>query len=569
MMKGLLVTLALGCTWLLAPVSVGATSHYITWLPEGVNPVGSTKMENYDMPAFSEGLLLVSQEVEGTLLHGYLNWQGNYVIAPTYLQGRGFSEDLAAVQVMVSRKEADSRLGIEKEYDDPWEEEDVELVPRYGYVNRNGDFVIPPTYEDAYGFSEGYAAVQLPSGYWGFIDTTGTVVLEDGYTWAHDVKDGCAIVERNGEFGVVDMEGNVLLAFIFNSIGGGDLLYPVRVNKLYGLMDTQGNLVQTYLYDNMGYYQEELALAERNGKWGYVDNLGSLVIPTDADQAFHFQDGLAWVRHEGNCYYIDTHGRAVLEMGSLSEVTSFSDGYARGKSGHFYGFFDKTGTTRLDYIYRDAVPVSDGIGLVYDGTVWGLFFTQHRSSEWASSYVSQAETLDLIPTYLEGIDLSAPLHRTQFTSLVVHLFDLLFTMDSLSMTEQLDPQHLPSLIENPFEDTRDPFVRRAYYLGLGSGLSATEFGVYETITREQAATMMVTLYQKLTEATLTEQSAPNFEDHEEISDWAKQSVYYLAEKGILTGVGDNYFAPKDPISGESALIMALALCNEMNYIREL
>lgn len=566
-MKRLLMALALGCTLLTSPVF--ATNHPIIWLPEGVTPVGSTKMENYDMPQFSEGLLLVSAPVGDTILHGYLNWQGNYVIEPTYLHGRAFSEGLAPVQMMVSELDANANLGIfPSDFDTPYDDAPQDtLVPRYGYVNHQGVMVIAPSFEDAYSFSEGLAAVTLPSGEWVYIDMAGNIMLQDNYTWAHDFHDGCAIVEKNGSFGVIDATGNTLIDFLFNAIGGGDTLYPVRVNKLYGLMDTQGNLVQTYLYDNMGYYQEELALAEINGLWGYVDNVGNLVIPTNADQAFHFKNGLAWVRHQGQCYYIDTSGRTVLELSKLGEVTSFSNGYARGKSGHFYGFFDKTGTTMLDFIYRDAVPVSEGIGLVYDGTLWGLFYTQYRASSWAYPYIEQADAQQIIPTYLEGTDLSAPLNRTQFAALVVNLFDRLYTEDVIYFHDEMqDPQHLPSIIENPFEDTRDPYVRRAYVLNLSSGISPTEYGAYDTLTREQAATMIVTLYQTITDTVLEPQGAPDFNDHQDIADWAKNSVYILAEKGILTGVGDNYFAPKDPISGESALIMALALCNELGNL---
>ncbi|MBQ3077401.1 MAG: S-layer homology domain-containing protein [Clostridia bacterium] len=35
-----------------------------------------------------------------------------------------------------------------------------------------------------------------------------------------------------------------------------------------------------------------------------------------------------------------------------------------------------------------------------------------------------------------------------------------------------------------------------------------------------------------------------FADDQEISGWAKDSVYFMAANGIIAGVGDNTFAPK-------------------------
>lgn len=626
-MKTRLIGLLLGASMILGSGTsvLASTEHTIRWLDEDIVPVGNTKMESYYMPRFSEGLLAV--ESEGTGFCGFVNFFGDYIIEPTYLDVLPFSEGVAAVKTRVLLSEVEERLteitlwqeefleesqeGVEdlengEETDSQLEEaaaffqslsgssstflkkergefllardhekkesekslangrESDLWVERYGYIDYSGNWLIEPTFETAFGFSEGLAAVELTEGNWGFVNHYGRLVFGGEYDWVHDFQDGYAIVQENGLYGLVDETGSFVIDLQFNSMGGGDGIYPVRMEDLYGLMDTSGTLVQTYRYDDMGFFQEELALVEVDGTWGYVDNLGALVIPADADQAFHFQDGYAWVIHQGYCYFIDSSGNTRLEMPYLSQMTSFYNGYSRGKKGNYYGFFDKTGTTRLDYIYRDAVPPSEGIGLVYDGVQWGLFYTQHRSSEWAKNYVAQAAEMEVIPSTFEGIDLSAPMTRGLFASLVVHMYELLVDESKIALDVKNDPYYYPSLLENHYTDTRDLWVRRAFHLSLAFGVSSTEFGMYEVITREQAATMLVTLYQRITGETLEPQGAPPFEDHDDISFWSQNSVYVLAEKGILTGVGDNYFAPHEPISGETALVMALAMCYEMN-----
>lgn len=533
---------------LLFSVSLGASTvsaNHINWMEEGITPVGNTKMESYYMPHFSSEMLLVSQEIGGDLFYGYVNYTGNYSIAPTFSEAKPFSEGLAPAKGLNANGQE-----------------------RYGFINTMGNFVIQPTYLDAYGFSEGLAAVEITAGSWAYVDRSGTLAMSDRYSWAHDFHDGYAVVEQNGAYGLIDTKGEVVLDFAFNSIGQGDLLYPVREDRLYGLMDVSGTLVQSYQYDNMGMYQEELALVEQNGKWGYLDNTGAMVIEPSLDQAFHFVDGLAWVRNNNMSYYIDSSGRTQLTMYGMDEVTSFSQGYARGKQGHFYGFFDKTGATVVPFIYRDAVPVSGGVGLVYDGTNWGMFFPSHKASDWAGSYLDQAKKQQLFPASFEGVDLTAPVSRSQFAALVVTIYDMFIeelNSEYKVLAEGVDPFAVPSLVENPFTDTRDVYVRRAYDLKLTTGVSDTVYGVYDNLTREQAATMLLTLYKALRGEVLEPQGAPNFEDHSEISEWARDSVYILAEKGILTGVGDNFFAPQATLSGESALVMALAFCTELGY----
>ena len=44
-----------------------------------------------------------------------------------------------------------------------------------------------------------------------------------------------------------------------------------------------------------------------------------------------------------------------------------------------------------------------------------------------------------------------------------------------------------------------------------------------------------------------------FVDDDKISSWAKDSVYFMNANGIINGVGDNKFAPKNVTSAEEAV----------------
>ena len=72
----------------------------------------------------------------------------------------------------------------------------TETVPGLcGYIDRDGDWVIAANYENARPFSEGLAAVQIePLGSWGYIDPTGAVVIPLEWDGAEEFQGGLARV---------------------------------------------------------------------------------------------------------------------------------------------------------------------------------------------------------------------------------------------------------------------------------------------------------------------------------------------------------------------------------------
>ncbi len=69
----------------------------------------------------------------------------------------------------------------------------VSLNGRYGFLNGQGEWAIPPRFERANNFSEGRAAVML-DGKWGYIDLSGRMVIPAVYDQAYDFSEGLAAV---------------------------------------------------------------------------------------------------------------------------------------------------------------------------------------------------------------------------------------------------------------------------------------------------------------------------------------------------------------------------------------
>ena len=86
----------------------------------------------------------------------------------------------------------------------------------------------------------------------------------------------------------------------------------------------------------------------------------------------------------------------------------------------------------------------------------------------------------------------------------------------------------------------ESYIKTAMDNGIVTGISETEFGVGKNITRQDMAVIIA----RVKNMKNVENAEP-FADDADISDYAKEAVYAMKETGIITGVGDNRFAPKN------------------------
>ena len=125
------------------------------------------------------------------------------------------------------------------------------------------------------------------------------------------------------------------------------------------------------------------------------------------------------------------------------------------------------------------------------------------------------------------------------------------------MYEKISGKKAEAEKENPFKDTKDAEVLKAYKVGITQGTSATTFEPDALITREQMATMMTRALQKAGVDTMVDlNKVEKFADDSEMSSWAKDSVYFMSNKEIIKGVGENKFGVKGNATREQSLLIS-------------
>ena len=117
------------------------------------------------------------------------------------------------------------------------------------------------------------------------------------------------------------------------------------------------------------------------------------------------------------------------------------------------------------------------------------------------------------------------------------------------------------LIKPPFADTNNKHIGVLNALDIINGKSETEFAPNDYLTREEAAVIINRLIKYMYPNSATTEMYFNFDDSEQISDWASSSIQAICNMGIMKGVGDNKFAPQDLYTTEQAITTLVRVYN--------
>ena len=163
--------------------------------------------------------------------------------------------------------------------------------------------------------------------------------------------------------------------------------------------------------------------------------------------------------------------------------------------------------------------------------------TTDKPSSWAETQVNTAIAANIVPAALQGQYTQATT-RAEFCALAVALYE---NVKGTEITER-----------QTFSDTTDINVEKAAAIGVVSGIGDNKFSPNDTLTREQAATMLSRLAAAIGRP-LTEQDA-TFADNGSISTWAAGAVGQAQASGVMGGVGNNTFEPQGEYTREQSIV---------------
>lgn len=354
-----------------------------------------------------------------SLNYGFLNSKGKTVIKAEYTYASDFFNGKSNIIVDsipgILFKDGNKKMFPEfnATY---WYKDDLGLAikdKKYGFINKNGEIIIPLVYEDAFPFYNGYASIK-ENDKWNYLNKEGKIIFSDSLIFSYKpIIDNKAIFmisgnevekrkrmhseDRNGsqtfaeylnqikniqlKEGLIDINGKVIIEPIYDEISGYFIngFMRVRNNGKAGIINEKGEIVIPIEYDNVLDFKNGMFTAEKSNSWGIIDVGNNTIIPFEYRRIRHFENDLALITKKGTGY-INKEKEIVIEpQNSFNLSGDFYNGLALVKKDKKFGFINKENKIVIPIIYDNALPFKGKKTIVQKDGI--SFFINHKGKK--------------------------------------------------------------------------------------------------------------------------------------------------------------------------------------------
>lgn len=276
---------------------------------------------------------------------------------------------------------------------------------KVGIMHQSGREVVSPKYlwlDNVYNFSNGLAAVAQDWKY-GFVDTTGKVVIPFKYDRVESFKQGIAKVWIGNRVGYINRKGEDVIPLTFDALDHANLnrfynkwiigikdsvqyvfdysgrehttlpygrilgfneneksFHVLMINK-WGTLDSNFSIKIPIEYESLQPISPNKIMAIKNSKVGYIDYEGKVILPFVYDWVEPFEDyymkaydnGLSLVGLDGKTGLTNVYGKLVVPI-EYDEIEGFYHGLSVVKRNGKFGFVDFKGREVIPPIYEHA-----------------------------------------------------------------------------------------------------------------------------------------------------------------------------------------------------------------------
>ena len=406
------------------------------------------------------------------------------------------------------------------------------------------------------------------------------------------------IIVKNGENeGVIDYSGNVVIPLknqrlSFRKDGLISYYYHDGETAHEGVLDFENGEMKEKELDALGYFYKVIGQEQKEdiayATVVYADNKAADISDEDLKSFidvfwnFNYERVIApnTYQNPGDYYYIK-----IWNKEKTKDYIIYPD------SGVIVGSYgdpcESHGETKENYVWYLPV-MGNGRNALYNAkqTLWHNYKDKTRditdadklsiptnnilpiddASDWAKPEIQKAAACNLLPYELTD-KYQSNITRKEFCNLIYRLVATEFSPDSDSRMGELSA--IDSVIYErqltdkgnsvSFSDCEDDKIKFLSGAGIIYGMGAGMFAPDESLTREQASTILYRTAEFLGNKTMPTAIKMVYTDESEISDWAKSSVACMNAMGIMNGVSETEFSPKGNYTVEQAIATMVRL----------
>lgn len=247
---------------------------------------------------------------------------------------------------------------------------------KYGFVTLDG--VIHEAVWDYISPFVGGTAIVKRNNQYNLIDIQGRILCQEWYSkisFDYDQSTSSFLAQdAQGKYGALGLTGEILVSFEWNSIRKADDCYIVGKDGKKGILNSNGELRAALIWDDISslYVKSgDPLIAQKDGKCGFIDMDGNQVIPFLWDKVYAFSQGVAKVEINNLSGFINKDGKYVIPLQKIitddyfdsDETIRFTDINNIDQ----WGFMDRNGNVlcEVSYQYYYGKPIKqEGLSVV-------------------------------------------------------------------------------------------------------------------------------------------------------------------------------------------------------------
>lgn len=314
---------------------------------------------------------------------GYMDKNGRYAIRPVFDDAHNFQENGLAIVKKgnlygVIDENFDYVVPPKYETIYPFSEGRAQVIDDKGYrvIDEQGKELTKKSYSYIGQFQDSRAVVAntMDDGryLYGYLDENGEEVIPIQFEVAQDFHDGKAVVNmKEKENAIIDREGRILQKFPYYTVGAlreGKMSFQKEMGELFGYINEQGNIVIQPQFRSAEPFQEGRAIVslERDfwNRYGLIDPNGNIVIPLEYDNAQLLGNkriALGKAQNKDIPYFTSIFAIATTDGEILTDfqyygILNFERGYASAYNNNNTFFLDLKGDV------AKHLPIASGSG---------------------------------------------------------------------------------------------------------------------------------------------------------------------------------------------------------------
>lgn len=284
-------------------------------------------------------------------LAGIISKSGRYLVKPKYSSINPFSDGVAIVfeekkgyKLIDEMGIEQTKLAFELSFIGSFQEKMAVFQDKqflYGYLDTSGNIIIPAQFEYAHDFHDGKAIVQLKDKISGLIGRTGKLLQTYPYEWMGPLKEGLIAFQKTlqdksgyvNETGIIMIPPHFTIATAFKDDRAVVAVSENNQNR-YGLIDKSGKfIISPHYYDIRLVGKDRVAVSKaidpENPREGSVlaiadARTGQFLTDFIFDNVNNYHDGYASVIKGLYSFFIDLRGVPAKNLSIINGIGSLS-----------------------------------------------------------------------------------------------------------------------------------------------------------------------------------------------------------------------------------------------------